>query len=157
MSISEDNKINVYTFKKCKIIKHFILNEKIDFAFLCSSPIPSIIIYINKTILKTIELNHLNQLISLDNNDKKRQLKIIDIYNPKIIKGHNFNDYLLYNISEKKKTRIGYFDICNYTKKNENIKVDELIDDYFIINNLSEIIAIKYDQKRLKIIDIKNK
>ena len=66
------------------------------------------------------------------------------------------NDYLLYNISKNKKTIIGYIEICDYSKKNENIKIKELIDDYFITNNFSKIIAIKYAQKELKIFEIKN-
>ena len=164
LSISEDNIINVYTFKKCKIIKHFILNEKINFAFLCSSPIPSIIMYINNAILKTIELNNLNELISLNNNDKntQRQMEIKNIIKPKIIKGYDFNDHLLCSniyldkIDKKMKTNIVYIDISDYTKKTENVKINEELDEYFIINNLNEIIAFKYEQKELKIIYIKN-
>ena len=90
LSTSIDGYINLYTLPLCKLARTIkIASEKCSYAFLSSSPLPSIVAISDDTNSEIVVYSLNGKLIS------KHQL-YYELNNPIIIKDMNSNDYLSY-------------------------------------------------------------
>ena len=151
LSASEDGFINLYTLPCFKLVRSIKTKaKKLDYAFLSTSTLPSILV-INRQ-------NKYREIFSYSINGKFLKSEKIDdiLLNPLIIKDLNFNEYLVYickNNNSIEIRNLPFLEIKTIIKNIENISVICISDDnrilYAISNEDDQICAIKDHPKQV--------
>ena len=154
ISASSDGIINLYTMPQFKLVRSKKINtiNKIEYAFLSASTLPSIIVVTNDNN------NNLKEIISYSINGKLlesiKDLKIIS--SPLIVKDLNFNEYLIYISKDNYQIIIRNLPFLNLHisisgfEKISNIGVSDDLKLLYAINNEDEqIYIVKDDPKQV--------
>ena len=163
-SCSYDGYINLYTFPKIRLINSLYINDlkmkknEIDYVFLSSQPLPTIVLYSNKKcIFKVYSIN--GHELNCDYNDLTLLKEIeIPLYNndsmisPIIFTDNNFNDYLAY-IFKYKYVLIRKFPdmkcILKINCSNNNYDLSKLV----LSNDLNYLYVYEKNKNNIYIID----
>ena len=151
ISASIDGIINLYTFPSFKLVrsKKIKSENKIEFAFLSASTLPSIIVIASDN-------KNLKEIYSYSINGKLLEhIKDLNsILNPIIIKDFYFNEYLMYISKEENNIIIRslpFLNVCNTISGFDNISnicISEDLKILYAISNKDEQIYIVKDSPK---------
>ena len=169
-----DGYAHIYTLPECNLIRSIYINSKIskdyfslDFVFLSAQPLPSIILYSNRTYnFKCFSLNGNELKINNNNYDndlikegKKDEDNFDDIgmSSPIIFTDSQFNDYLAYILNKKYVLIKKFPNMENIVMINPSPVKEELLTNLAISNDLRYLYIYEQINNKIYIIHRHNK